>query len=62
VERGAAIERGPHGICLLVEEARKRETVEFLWNAGCDVLRVNPVKGSLEEVFLTALQHRGGAA
>jgi len=62
VERGAAIHRGPHGICLLVEEARKRETIEFLWGAGCDVLRVNPVKGSLEDVFLESVKHRGGAA
>jgi ABC-2 type transport system ATP-binding protein len=62
VERGAAIHRGPHGICLLVEEARKRETIEFLWSAGCDVLRVNPVKGSLEDVFLESVKHRGGAA
>jgi hypothetical protein len=62
VERGAGIHRGPHGICLLVEEARKRETIEFLWGAGCDVLRVNPVKGSLEDVFLESVKHRGGAA
>ena len=62
VERGATVDRGPHGIRLLVEEARKRETIEFLWTAGCDVLRVNPVKGSLEEVFLNLVEHRGGAA
>jgi ABC-2 type transport system ATP-binding protein len=62
VERGAAIDRGPHGIRLLVDEARKRETIEFLWSGGCDVLRVNPVKGSLEEVFLNLVEHRGGTA
>ena len=62
VERGALIDRGAHGIRLFVDEARKRETIEFLWGQGCDVLRVNPVKGSLEEVFLNLVKNRGGAA
>ena len=43
-------------------EPRKRETIEYLWGEGCDVLRVNPLKGSLEEVFLNLVEHRGGAA
>jgi ABC-2 type transport system ATP-binding protein len=51
-ERGAQIDRGPHGIRLLVEAARKREVIEALWTAGCDVVRMNPVKDSLEDVFL----------
>jgi ABC-2 type transport system ATP-binding protein len=49
---GAAVERTPQGARLLVDAARKRETIEALWAAGCDVIRVNPVKDSLEEVFL----------
>ncbi|MCU1237820.1 MAG: transporter related protein [Candidatus Solibacter sp.] len=61
IEMGATVERGAHGIRVLVEEARKRETVEYLWGAGCDVQRVNPLKGSLEEVFLNLVDHRGGA-
>jgi ABC-2 type transport system ATP-binding protein len=61
VQRGARMHRGPHGVCLLVEEGRKREIIEFLWSAGCDVLRMNPVKGSLEEVFLDSVKRRGGA-
>jgi len=59
VERGAEIDRGAHGIRLLVEAARKREVIETLWAAGCDVIRVNPVKDSLEDVFLKLV---GGAS
>jgi ABC-2 type transport system ATP-binding protein len=56
--RGALIERGPQGVRLLVEPGLKRETIETLWAAGCDVVRVNPVKNTLEDVFLKVV---GGA-
>jgi len=59
---GARIDRDHRGIRLLVDVARKRETIEILWAAGCDVQRVNPVKDSLEEVFLNLVQHGGGAS
>ena len=49
---GVHIDRGTQGIRLIVESARKRALVEFLWVAGCDVVRVNPMKDSLEEIFL----------
>jgi ABC-2 type transport system ATP-binding protein len=52
VEIGAEISRGEHGIRLLVETGRKREMVEALWAAGCDVVRMNPIKDSLEDTFL----------
>jgi ABC-2 type transport system ATP-binding protein len=52
---GVAVDRSPHGIRLLAEAARKREIIELLWSSGCDVVRVNPVKDSLEGVFLTAV-------
>jgi len=61
-ESGAQIDRGTHGIRILVDAANKRQTIEGLWNAGCDVLRVNPLKDSLEEVFLSVVQRRGGAS
>jgi ABC-2 type transport system ATP-binding protein len=57
---GAAVDRGTHGIRVVVGEARKREAIEYLWGAGCDVLRVNPLKGRLEEVFLHLVEHGGG--
>jgi ABC-2 type transport system ATP-binding protein len=59
---GALVDRGPHGVRLLVDAARKRETIETIWAAGCDILRVNPIKDSLEGVFLSLVGHRGGAS
>ena len=49
---GATVERGAHGVRILVEAARKRETVETLWAAGCDVTSMNPLRSTLEELFL----------
>ena len=57
IEQGATVERGPQGIRLLVDSARKREAIQYLWSAGCDVIRVNPIKGSLEQVFLNVVEH-----
>ena len=51
-ERGAAIERGVPGVRVLVDPALKREAVERLWAAGCDVVSMYPVKSSLEDLFL----------
>jgi len=51
-ERGAAIERGAQGVRVLVDPALKREAVERLWAAGCDVVSMYPVKSSLEDLFL----------
>jgi ABC-2 type transport system ATP-binding protein len=56
---GAEIDRGPHGIRLRVDAGHKHELMEALWAAGCDVARVNPVKDTLEEVFLNLV---GGAS
>jgi ABC-2 type transport system ATP-binding protein len=60
--RGAVVERGPHGVRIVLDAARKREMVEALWNGGCDVVSINPVKSSLEEVFLKVVEHREGSA
>jgi hypothetical protein len=51
-ERGAAIERGPHEVRIVMDTAVKRELAELLWSAGCDILSMNPVKSTLEELFL----------
>jgi ABC-2 type transport system ATP-binding protein len=60
VERGAAVERGEHGLRISIDSAHKREMTEMLWNAGCDVISVNPLKSSLEELFLqTVKDHEG---
>jgi ABC-2 type transport system ATP-binding protein len=35
-----------------VERARQRETIERIWSAGGEVVSVNPVRESMEEMFL----------
>jgi ABC-2 type transport system ATP-binding protein len=57
---GAAVESGPHGVRILVDAARKRETVEALWQAGCDVVAMNPLRSTLEELFLKEVDSGGG--
>ena len=55
---GAAVEHGPHGVRIVLAAGRKRELAEALWNSGCDVVSINPVKSSLQEVFLKVVEHR----
>jgi ABC-2 type transport system ATP-binding protein len=52
-DSGAAIERGGQGVRVLVDPVLKREAVEKLWAAGCDVVSMYPVRNSLEDLFLT---------
>jgi ABC-2 type transport system ATP-binding protein len=58
---GATMEALPSGVRILVGGEHKRESVERLWAAGFDVLSLQPVKGSLEELYMT-LVGSGGAA
>jgi ABC-2 type transport system ATP-binding protein len=51
-EWGAVIERGLQGVRIIIGSERKREVAERLWLAGSDVLRLNPVKGSLEDLYM----------
>jgi ABC-2 type transport system ATP-binding protein len=51
-EWGATIERNAHGVRIVTPAGRKREVVERLWLAGSDVLRLNPVKSSLEDLYM----------
>jgi ABC-2 type transport system ATP-binding protein len=51
-DQGAAIARQAQGVQIVVDLVRKRETAEMLWTAGCDVISMQPVKSSLENVFL----------
>jgi ABC-2 type transport system ATP-binding protein len=62
VASGAVVERAPHGVRIVLDAARKREMAEALWNGGCDVVSINPVKSSLEEVFLKVVEHREASA
>jgi len=51
-EWGATIERNANDVRIVAASGRKREIVERLWLAGCDVWRLNPVKGSLEDLYM----------
>ncbi len=57
---GGVVEHGPRGVRIVLDAARKREIAEALWNGGCDVLSINPMKSSLEEVFLKVVEHKEG--
>ncbi len=47
---GAAAQNG--FLIVEVERARQREIIERIWSAGGEVVSVNPVRESLEEMFL----------
>jgi ABC-2 type transport system ATP-binding protein len=51
-EWGATIERNAGDVRMVIAGGRKREVVERLWLAGSDVLRLNPVKSSLEDLYM----------
>jgi ABC-2 type transport system ATP-binding protein len=51
-EWGATIERNAGDVRIVIAGERKREVVERLWLAGSDVLRLNPVKSSLEDLYM----------
>jgi ABC-2 type transport system ATP-binding protein len=60
-EWGATVKRSAQAVSIVASGARKREIVERLWLAGSDVLRLNPVKGSLEDLYMK-LVGKGDAA
>ncbi len=62
IAQGALVERGPHGVRLVIDAALKRETAETLWNADCDIVSMNPVKSTLQELFLKLVGDYEGAA
>ncbi len=62
VERGAQIERRPAGVRIVIDAAFKREIAEKLWNGGCDIVSMNPVKSTLQELFLKLVGDYEGAA
>jgi ABC-2 type transport system ATP-binding protein len=59
--RGVHMEPGPQGVRILIEPARKREAVESLWAAGSDVIAMNPLRSTLEELFLKEVEPGGGS-
>ena len=59
-EWGARAERREHSVRICVPAAHKRELAELLWNAGCDVISLQPVRGTLEQLYMKLVG--GGAA
>ena len=59
---GATTEALPSGVLILVGGEHKRETIEKLWAAGYEVFSLRPVKGSLEELYMTLVGSGGGLA
>ena len=51
-EWGGTTEQTAQGVRLLVPLERKRELVEALWASGGDVLSLQPLKSSLEELYM----------
>jgi len=51
-ERGGSVERSAGRVRIAVDALHKRTLAEMLWAAGCDVVSITPIKGSLEETFL----------
>lgn len=54
-----SVERGSRGMKISVPEDKKREAIEALWAAGCDVMSLTPIRGTLEELFLTLVAGDG---
>ncbi len=51
-EWGATIDRGALGVRITLAATRKRELAEKLWDAGCDVVSMVPVRSSLEDLYM----------
>jgi ABC-2 type transport system ATP-binding protein len=54
--RGAETTPAADGVHVVVEAALKREIAEALWSNGCDVVSMNPVRSSLQDLFLKLVQ------
>jgi ABC-2 type transport system ATP-binding protein len=61
-QRGATFDRGPYGVRLNIDASMKREVVEGLWTAGCDVVSMIPVRSTLEELFLKTVDKKEAVA
>ncbi len=52
IARGATVERDVHGWRITASAELKREIAEALWASGSDVVSMQPLKSSLEAIFL----------
>jgi ABC-2 type transport system ATP-binding protein len=51
-DRGVFVARDMQVVRLTVGAASKRDVAEMLWEAGCDVISLNRVRNTLEDLFL----------
>jgi ABC-2 type transport system ATP-binding protein len=51
-EWGATIENTVHGVRIVLPLERKRELAELLWTGGADVISLQPLKSSLEDLYM----------
>lgn len=61
-ELGAKIERGEHGVRIEIATAHKRIVAEKLWAAGYDVVSLQPVRASLEELYMKVVGEKEAAS
>jgi ABC-2 type transport system ATP-binding protein len=61
-ELGATIERGEHGVRIEIATAHKRMVAEKLWAAGHDVMSLQPVRASLEELYMKVVGEKEAAS
>ena len=58
-EWGAAFERTVQGVRITASAARKKELVERLWAAGCDVMSMVPMRSTLEDLYMELIGPSG---
>src|SRR5580704_13027916 len=61
-EWGGSVTAGEHGISVVLDLGHKREFAEAVWAAGHDVVRIAPLRGSLEELYLKTVGDESGVA
>jgi ABC-2 type transport system ATP-binding protein len=59
---GGSVTAGEHGISVMIDFGHKREFAEAIWAAGHDVVRIAPLRGSLEELYLKTVGNESGVA
>ncbi|MGP0020909.1 MAG: ATP-binding cassette domain-containing protein [Candidatus Sulfotelmatobacter sp.] len=58
-QTGASVDRQPDRVRIVTDTVQRRRLAELLLAGGCDVLRLVPLKSSLEEVFLKLVRKPG---
>jgi len=58
--RGVEVIRAADGVHVIFEAGLKREMAEMLWSAGSDIVSMNPLRSSLQELFLKLVQDYEG--